>query len=149
MRPGRSASSPSCDTALDLLDAAAEGAASSRPGRNCCPSDIAAAIAWGFCRFVIPEFAPEERWPALAAQARACEALDVFKAWPIDREEPEAQLSSGRNSSAAARTAGPLKEPVLGVARIGMAEAERGGRARAGDRRGATGRWSWCARSRR
>ena len=72
-------------TALDLLDAAAkEGALSAGP--ELLPCDIAAAIAWGFCRFVIPEFAPEERWPALADQARACEALDVFKAWPIDRE---------------------------------------------------------------
>ena len=72
-------------TALDLLDAAAkEGELSAGP--ELLPSDIAAAIAWGFCRFVIPEFVPEERWPALAEQARACEALDVFKAWPIDRE---------------------------------------------------------------
>ena len=71
--------------ALDLLDAAAkEGELTAGP--ELLPSDIAAAIAWGFCRFVIPEFAPEERWPALAKQARACEALDVFKAWPIDRE---------------------------------------------------------------
>jgi len=71
--------------ALDLLDTAAkEGELTSGP--ELLPSDIAAAIAWGFCRFVIPEFAPEERWPALAEQARACEALDVFKAWPIDRE---------------------------------------------------------------
>ena len=71
--------------ALDLLDAAAkEGELTAGP--ELLPSDIAAAIAWGFCRFVIPEFAPEERWPALAGQARACEALDVFKAWPIDRE---------------------------------------------------------------
>ncbi|WP_293812591.1 glutathione S-transferase family protein [uncultured Bosea sp.] len=71
--------------ALDLLDAAAkEGELTAGP--ELLPSDIAAAIAWGFCRFVIPEFAPEERWPALAEQARACEALDVFKAWPIDRE---------------------------------------------------------------
>ncbi|WP_454655045.1 glutathione S-transferase family protein [Bosea beijingensis] len=71
--------------ALDLLDAAAkEGELTAGP--ELLPSDIAAAIAWGFCRFVIPEFVPEERWPALAAQARACEALDVFKAWPIDRE---------------------------------------------------------------
>ena len=50
------------------------------------PADIAAAIAWGFCRFVIPEFVDEQRWPALATQAGACEALEVFKAWPIDRE---------------------------------------------------------------
>lgn len=72
-------------TALDLLDAAAaEGALTAGP--ELLPSDIAAAIAWGFCRFVIPEFAPEERWPSLAAQARACEALDAFKAWPIDKE---------------------------------------------------------------
>ena len=71
--------------ALDLLDAAAkEGELTAGP--ELLPSDIAAAIAWGFCRFVIPEFAPEERWPALAGQARACEALDAFKAWPIDRE---------------------------------------------------------------
>ena len=71
--------------ALDLLDAAAkEGELTAGP--ELLPSDIAAAVAWGFCRFVIPEFVPEERWPALAAQARACEALDVFKAWPIDRE---------------------------------------------------------------
>lgn len=72
-------------TALDLLDAAAaEGALTAGP--ELLPSDIAAAIAWGFCRFVIPEFVPEERWPSLAAQARACEALDAFKAWPIDKE---------------------------------------------------------------
>lgn len=72
-------------TALDLLDAAAR-AGELTAGPELLPSDIAAAIAWGFCRFVIPEFVPEERWPALAGQARACEALDVFKAWPIDRE---------------------------------------------------------------
>lgn len=72
-------------TALDLLNAAArDGALSAGP--ELLPSDIAAAVAWGFCRFVIPDFAPAERWPALAAQAQACEALDVFKAWPIDRE---------------------------------------------------------------
>ena len=72
-------------TALDLLDAAAvRGELTAGP--ELLPCDIAAAIAWGFCRFVIPEFAPEDRWPALAAQAQDCEALDVFKAWPIDRE---------------------------------------------------------------
>ncbi len=72
-------------TALDLLDAAAKAGELSA-GPELLPSDIAAAIAWGFCRFVIPEYVPEERWPALAAQAQACEALDVFKAWPIDLE---------------------------------------------------------------
>lgn len=71
--------------ALDLLDAAA-ARGELTAGPELLPCDIAAAVAWGFCRFVIPDYAPEERWPALAAQARACEALDVFKAWPIDRE---------------------------------------------------------------
>ncbi|AOO79319.1 glutathione S-transferase family protein [Bosea vaviloviae] len=75
------------DTALDLLDAATKRGELGA-GPNLRPGDISAAIAWGFCRFVIPDYAPEERWPALAAQAKACEALDVFKHWPIDREEP-------------------------------------------------------------
>jgi glutathione S-transferase len=72
-------------TALDLLDAAAaEGAIGAGPDLR--PGDIAAAVAWGFCRFMIPDAVPEGRWPALAAQASACEQLDVFRAWPIDRE---------------------------------------------------------------
>ena len=75
------------DTALDLLDAAVtRGEVAAGPQLR--PGDIAAAIAWGFCRFVIPDYAPQARWPALAAQANACEALDVFKLWPIDREAP-------------------------------------------------------------
>ena len=73
------------DTALDLLDEAAKSGALGA-GPDLRPGDIAAAIAWGFCRFVIPEFAPEERWPALAAQAKACEATEVFRQWPVDRE---------------------------------------------------------------
>lgn len=72
-------------TALDLLDAAA-ARGELKAGPDLLPCDIAAAIAWGFCRFVIPEFAPPERWPALAAQAQDCEQLEVFKSWPIDRE---------------------------------------------------------------
>ncbi len=73
------------DTALDLLDAAAaKGELGSGPDLR--PADIAATIAWGFCRLVIPDYAPPERWPALAAQAKACEALDVFAQWPVDRE---------------------------------------------------------------
>jgi len=72
-------------TALDLLDQAAErGEIGAGPELR--PGDIAAAIAWGFCRFVIPEFVEEKRWPALARQAVDCEALPVFKAWPIDKE---------------------------------------------------------------
>lgn len=74
-------------SALDLLDEAARrGELGSPPELR--PADIAAAIAWGFCRFVIPDVAPAERWPALAAQARACEERDIFRLWPIDREEP-------------------------------------------------------------
>jgi len=72
-------------TALDLLDAAA-GRGELTAGPELLPSDIAAAIAWGYCRFALPERAPPERWPALEQQARACEALDVFRHWPIDRE---------------------------------------------------------------
>lgn len=71
--------------ALDLLDQAAVcGEIGSGP--ELWPGDVAAAIAWGFCQFVIPEYVEKSRWPALAAQAQACEALDVFKQWPIDRE---------------------------------------------------------------
>lgn len=73
------------NTALDLLDqAAARGEIGAGPQLR--PGDIAAAIAWGFCRFVIPDFVEEGRWPALARQAAACEVLEVFKLWPIDRE---------------------------------------------------------------
>lgn len=75
------------DTALDLLEGAVK-AGEIGAGPDLRPADISAAIAWGFCRFVIPDYAPELRWPGLAAQARACEALDVFRRWPIDREEP-------------------------------------------------------------
>jgi len=72
-------------TALDLLDAAAaERRLLSGPDLR--PADIAAAVAWSFCRFVIPDIAEESRWPALVGHTAACEALDVFRAWPIDRE---------------------------------------------------------------
>ncbi|WP_375461273.1 glutathione S-transferase family protein [uncultured Enterovirga sp.] len=72
-------------TALDLLNQAAWNG-DLRHGPELKPAEIAAAVAWGFSRFVIPEHVDEGRWPALAAQAKACEQLDVFKAWPIDRE---------------------------------------------------------------
>jgi glutathione S-transferase len=72
-------------TALDLLDAAAaEKRLASGPDVR--PADIAAAVAWSFCRFVIPDVTEERRWPALVRHTAACEALDVFRAWPIDRE---------------------------------------------------------------
>lgn len=73
------------ETGLGLLDAAArEGRLGSGPDLR--PADIMAAIAWGFCRFVIPEYVDEARWPALTAQAAACEELEVFRRWPIDME---------------------------------------------------------------
>ncbi len=71
--------------ALDLLDGAAtQGELGSGPELT--PAEIASAVAWSFCRFVIPDAVAVERWQALAAQAAACEDLAVFKAWPIDRE---------------------------------------------------------------
>ncbi len=72
-------------TALDQLDAAA-GRGELTDGPELLPSDLAAAIAWGYCRFALPDVVPAERWPALAEQAAACETLDVFRQWPIDRE---------------------------------------------------------------
>ncbi len=72
-------------TALDLLDSAAVQKQLAA-GPDLRPSDIAAAIAWSFCRFVIPDVTDGSRWPALVRHTAACEALDVFRAWPIDRE---------------------------------------------------------------
>lgn len=72
-------------TALDLLDAAA-GRSELQAALPLRPADIAAATAWGFCRFTIPEYVDQARWPALAAHAATCEALTVFQDWPIDRE---------------------------------------------------------------
>lgn len=72
-------------TAFDLLEGAAargELAAAGAPR----PADLAAAIAWGFYRFTIPDALDAGRWPALADHAAACERLDVFRTWPIDRE---------------------------------------------------------------
>lgn len=72
-------------TALDLLDTASASRAFGADPESV-PGGIAAAIAWSFCRFVIPDVAPETGWPALAAHTEACEATNAFKAWPIDRE---------------------------------------------------------------
>ncbi|MGA0597304.1 glutathione S-transferase family protein [Enterovirga sp. CN4-39] len=72
-------------TAFDLLDEAAREKRLAA-GPQLRQSDIAAAVAWSFGRFVIPDLAEEARWPALARHTAECEALDVFKLWPIDRE---------------------------------------------------------------
>ncbi|QCI62880.1 glutathione S-transferase family protein [Phreatobacter stygius] len=52
------------------------------------PGAIGAAVAWGFIRFTIPDVVPADAFPALAAHAARCEATEVFKHWPIDRETP-------------------------------------------------------------
>lgn len=49
---------------------------------------IGAAVAWGFIRFTIPDAVAADTFPALAAHAARCEAMDVFRHWPIDRESP-------------------------------------------------------------
>lgn len=49
---------------------------------------IGAAVAWGFIRFTIPDAVPANAFPALAGHAARCEATDVFRNWPIDRESP-------------------------------------------------------------
>ncbi|QCK88002.1 glutathione S-transferase [Phreatobacter aquaticus] len=49
---------------------------------------IGAAVAWGFIRFTIPDVVAPDAFPALAAHSARCEATDVFKHWPIDRETP-------------------------------------------------------------
>ena len=49
---------------------------------------IGAAVAWGFIRFTIPDAVAANAFPALAAHATRCEATEVFKHWPIDRESP-------------------------------------------------------------
>ena len=72
-------------TAFDLLDEAAREKRLAA-GPQLRQSDIAAAVAWSFGRFVIPDLADEDRWPALVRHTAECEALDVFKLWPIDRE---------------------------------------------------------------
>ncbi len=72
-------------TALHQLDAAASRGELTA-GPELLPSDVAAAIAWGYCRLALSDLVPTARWPALAQQAAACETLDVFRQWPIDRE---------------------------------------------------------------
>ena len=73
------------ETARGLLDDAAK-AGRLGSGQTPTPAEITAAVAWGFCRFVIPEYVEESRWTALAAQAAACERLDAFLRWPVDME---------------------------------------------------------------
>lgn len=45
---------------------------------------ITVGVAWGFTRFVLPECAPVDAFPHLAAHADAVEQLPVFRAIPCD-----------------------------------------------------------------
>lgn len=49
---------------------------------------IAAAVAVGFIRFTLPDVVDLAPYPALTAHADRCEALPVFRQWPVDRETP-------------------------------------------------------------
>jgi glutathione S-transferase len=49
---------------------------------------IGATVAWGFIRFVTPDVVDADAFPALRDHAARCEATEVFRHWPIDREEP-------------------------------------------------------------
>lgn len=49
---------------------------------------IGAAVAVGFIRFVVPDMVDLAAYPALRGHAERCENTDVFRHWPIDREEP-------------------------------------------------------------
>ena len=57
------------------LDASAEGLRQ---------DGITAGVAWRFTCFVLPEAAPAETYPHVAAHAAAVEALPVFRAIPCD-----------------------------------------------------------------
>ena len=70
--------------ALALLDEAA-GRGDLR-GRDLTPGVIAAAVAWSFGRFIVPDVVEDDQAPALAALTAECEAWPVFRQWPIDRD---------------------------------------------------------------
>jgi glutathione S-transferase len=63
------------ELAAHALDASAEGLRQ---------DGITAGVAWSFTRFVLPEAAPAEAYPHVAAHAAAVEALPVFRAIPCD-----------------------------------------------------------------
>ncbi len=73
--------------ALAALDMIAGERWKTLPG-NWTHGAIGAAVAWGFIRFTIPDAVAEDAFPALAAHAARCEATEVFRNWPIDRESP-------------------------------------------------------------
>jgi glutathione S-transferase len=74
------------DQAFTMLDKAAE-AGYLRAG-ELTPATIAAVIAYGFAVFVTPHVLSDAAYPALKALSADCEAMPVFRKWPIDREAP-------------------------------------------------------------
>lgn len=73
------------DVAFGLLDAAA-AAGHLRADAELTPGTIAAAIAYEFARFVTPDVLAVRAYPALKALSESCEALPVFRQWPVDME---------------------------------------------------------------
>jgi glutathione S-transferase len=74
------------DQAFQLLDhAARDGSLQVDP---LTPATIAAVVAYRFAVFVTPQVLGESSYPDLRQLAADCEALPVFRQWPIDRETP-------------------------------------------------------------
>jgi glutathione S-transferase len=74
------------DQTFTMLDTAAQ--AGHLRADNLTPATIAAVIAYGFAAFVTPHVLAEGAYPSLRTLATDCEALPVFRQWPIDRETP-------------------------------------------------------------
>jgi glutathione S-transferase len=74
------------DQAFAMLDTAAQ--AGHLRADNLTPATIAAVIAYGFAVYVTPDVLGEGAYPALRMLAVDCEALPVFRQWPIDRQTP-------------------------------------------------------------
>lgn len=71
------------DQSFALLDVAArEG---HLVAESLTPATIMAAVAYGFAAFVTPYVLAPGAYPGLKQLASRCEALPVFRQWPIDR----------------------------------------------------------------
>lgn len=75
------------DEALELLDEIAARDWQNLPA-TLTHGAIGAAVAIGFIRFTLPDLVDLSPYPALTAHADRCEATEVFKHWPVDRQEP-------------------------------------------------------------
>lgn len=74
------------DQAFQMLDDGARDGL--LQAENLTPATIAAVVAYGFAVFVTPHVLGGSAYPALRELAESCEALPVFRQWPIDREAP-------------------------------------------------------------